>query len=84
MTAIDPNETNAEPGECLDQIKADAKRYRFLASRLIAADFDWGDSHESVLIISWPDNSSIGVDLDTSIDEAIKTNPLTLHKSKGN
>lgn len=54
-----------------DDLLADANRYRWLRDRLIAADFDWNETGQSVLIFEWPENVSVGGNCDMNIDAAI-------------
>lgn len=49
----------------------DAARYRWLASRFLAADFDWNESGKSAPIFEWPDNVAVGGDCDQNIDAAL-------------
>lgn len=49
----------------------DAQRYRWLAPRLIAADFDWSETGKSVLIFDFPLNVGVGGNCDMNIDAAI-------------
>lgn len=55
------------------ELSADAARYRFLRDRLLAADFDWNETGESVLVFKWPRDVGIGGDCDQNIDAAIAT-----------
>lgn len=52
------------------ELEADAERYRFLRHRYMAADFDWGDLHESVLIFAWPATATVSASCDATIDAA--------------
>lgn len=52
-------------------LKADAARYRYLSPRLLAAEFDWNETDECVLIFSWPRNVGVGGNCDMNIDAAI-------------
>ena len=50
------------------KLRKDAERYQKLRSLLLAADFDYGDMHESVLVFSLPDGSCVSANLDITID----------------
>lgn len=65
----------SEIRQLVDQLQAaqkDAARYRWLAPRLMAADFDWQDSGKSALIFDWPKNVAVGGTCDQNIDAAIE------------
>lgn len=49
--------------------KKDAERWKYWKPRLIAADFEWGQLKEPVLVFSL--NCKISADIDKSTDEAI-------------
>lgn len=51
----------------------DAARYRWLAPRLIAADFDWNETGKCVLVFEWPANVAIGGNCDQNIDAAMNS-----------
>ena len=53
-----------------DAAVADAERYRWLAPRLFAVDFDYGGEGVSAVVFEWTQGASIGADLDGSIDAA--------------
>jgi hypothetical protein len=38
---------------------------------MLAADFDWNESGECVMIFSWPSTASVGADCDRNIDAAM-------------
>jgi hypothetical protein len=50
-------------------LKADAERWKYWKPRMIAADFEWGQFKEPVLVFSL--NCKVSADLDKSTDEAI-------------
>ena len=53
---------------------ADAERYRWLKTRLLCADFNYGDPSESccALVFEIDDDMRVRADLDFTIDAAIK------------
>lgn len=55
-----------------DAALQDARRYRWLRPKLLAADFgyDVGDKNLPVIVFGWPPSARIGADLDCSIDGA--------------
>jgi hypothetical protein len=55
----------------LDALRADAARYRWLAPRLIAADFDYNESGKCALVFEWPSNVAVGGNCDQNVDAAI-------------
>lgn len=59
------------PADKLRELQANAARYEFLRDRLLAADFDWQESGESVLVFSWPD-APVSADCDATIDAGIQ------------
>jgi hypothetical protein len=52
-----------------DALKRDAERWKYWKPRMIAADFEWGQFKESVLVFSL--NCKVSADIDKSTDEAI-------------
>lgn len=54
-----------------DRAEQDAKRYRWLEGRCLAADFDYGERHESVIVFRWPKDARIGANLTAAIDAAL-------------
>ena len=60
----------------IEQLEKDAARYRWLKKKLIAADFNYNDSGESVLIFQWPKDCGVSGNCDAMIDAAmIVTSP---------
>jgi len=53
----------------LASMEANDRRYRWLAGRLLAADFDW--QGKTVLVFSWPKNVPVGGTCDQNIDAAM-------------
>ena len=76
-------DVDAERAEAADTILAlraqvlalekDAARYRWLAPRLLAADFAWGVPAVTVLVFEWPSSVAIGGDCSKNIDAAIQS-----------
>ncbi len=58
------------------ELIADAERYRWLKSRLLCADFCYGDPSEAVcaLVFEIPEDMQVSADLDATID-AVKEQP---------
>lgn len=56
----------------MEAVQRDAARYRWLAPRLIAADFAWGEPPRPVLIFEWDENLCIGADCGPEIDVAMR------------
>jgi hypothetical protein len=52
-----------------DALRRDAERWKYWKPRMIAADFEWGQCKEPVLVFSL--NCKVSVDIDKSTDEAI-------------
>lgn len=52
-------------------LRVDAERYRWLRTRIIAADFDYDNSGEAAIVFSWPDKCSVSANIDASIDAAM-------------
>lgn len=50
----------------------DAQRYRFLAARLLAADFDFDGQGAQVLVFEMPKGFTVTSDCDETIDDAMK------------
>ena len=57
--------------QSLVQPDVDARRYRWLRDRLLAADFAWGDPPTPVLVFKWPANVGVGGNCDQNVDAAI-------------
>jgi len=69
-TAADPtNEVITPADPDLTSMVANDRRYRWLATRLLAADFDW--QGETVLVFRWPKNVPVGGNCDQYIDAAM-------------
>ena len=66
-----PNTIIADMQAEIDALRIDAERYRYLRDRLVAADFDWNETGDCVLIFNWPKNVSVGGDCDKNIDAAM-------------
>lgn len=50
----------------------DAQRYRFLAERLLAADFDFDGQGVQVVVFEMPNGFTVTSDCDEMIDDAMK------------
>ncbi len=61
-------ELAASQKEC-ERLRKDSERWAYWKPRLIAADFEWGQFKEPVLVFSL--NCKISADIDKSTDEAI-------------
>jgi hypothetical protein len=59
----------AQPAD--SAMAVNAKRYEFLRDRLLAADFDWNESGQCVLVFKWPENVAVSADCDDNIDRAL-------------
>jgi hypothetical protein len=59
----------AQPAD--SAMEVNAKRYEFLRDRLLAADFDWNESGQCVLVFKWPENVAVSADCDDNIDRAL-------------
>lgn len=55
----------------IDRLRLDAERYQWLKKRFVGVDFQWSDPEISVLCFHWPDDLSVGRDIDQNIDKAI-------------
>lgn len=55
----------------IDRLRLDAERYQWLETRFVGVDFRWGDPEISVLCFRWPDELSVGREIDQNIDKAI-------------
>jgi hypothetical protein len=51
--------------------REDAERLDFLQTVMLAADFDYGERHESVLVLRWP-NTPLCANIRKNIDAARK------------
>lgn len=49
----------------------DAQRYRFLAERFLAADFDFGGDGTQVIVFEMPKGFSVIADCDETVDDAM-------------
>ena len=54
-----------------DALRADARRWEWLALRFVGADFDWQDSGVPVVVFSWPEKAFISADVAESVDAAM-------------
>jgi len=59
----------------IDQLRKDAERYRWLRDRYAAADFQWGEHNECVLVFEWPEECSVSGSCDATIDAAMLKTP---------
>ena len=59
----------------VEALRVDAERYRFLAPRLLGADFNWNDSGACVIVFEWPKAVGIGGNCDMNIDAARAKEP---------
>lgn len=59
-----------------------ANAFEWLAQRLIAADFSWGEDRESVLIFKWPDNCAVSASLRDCIERARLAEAMDGRKDK--
>ena len=60
------------PGcDCSVALRRDAERYRWLAARILAADFDYGGNGTQVLIFEMPAGFSVSADFAATIDAAM-------------
>ena len=48
----------------------DADKYRFLEPRFMAANFDYGAEHETVLVFQWPKDAAVCADMTLNIQRA--------------
>lgn len=55
----------------LEQLAPQAARYRWLAPRMIGADFNWNDTGACVLVFNWPRTVPVGASCDINIDAAM-------------
>lgn len=68
--ATDPTNEGITPADPdLTSMASNDRRYRWLATRLLAADFDW--QGETVLVFRWPKNVPVGGTCDQNIDAAM-------------
>jgi hypothetical protein len=66
---------NAELRAKLAAAEADAGRYRWLKARRFAADFEYGDAKQCVVVIAWPESVGVSVNFDADIDAATRKEP---------
>ena len=66
-----PNTIIADLVAEIDALRIDTERYRYLRDRLVAADFDWNETGDCVLIFDWPKNVPVGGNCDMNIDAAV-------------
>jgi len=55
----------------LAALEADAKRYRWLAARLLAADFDYNGDGVQALVFELPVGCAVSADCNATIDAAM-------------
>lgn len=53
-------------------LRRDADRYRWLRTRMLAADFDYGGDGTQVLIFEMPSAFAASADCDMTIDDAMQ------------
>jgi hypothetical protein len=58
-------------GEAANEFRQDAERYRWLAARMFAADFDYGGEGVQALVFEMPAGFSASADCGATIDAAI-------------
>ncbi|MDD0814253.1 hypothetical protein PSQ39_06385 [Curvibacter sp. HBC28] len=68
MTGESNSGDQFSPTAAVSQIAND-RRYKWLSSRFLAADFDW--QGETVLVFRWPSNVPVGGTCDQNIDAAM-------------
>ena len=56
----------------LDPMSDDVKRYQWLKTRLLGADFDWNGEGKCVIVFDWPKDVGIGGNCDMNLDAAIE------------
>jgi hypothetical protein len=54
-----------------ETLRIDAARYRWLRSRLLAADFDYGGEGVMVLVFEMPNGFAASADCDSTVDNAM-------------
>jgi hypothetical protein len=55
----------------IDADRLDAQRYRWLRTRLSAADFFYSEPPRCVLVFDWPENVAVGGNCDQNVDAAL-------------
>lgn len=65
----------------IDQLRKDAERYRWLRDRYAAADFQWGEHNECVLVFEWPEECSVSGSCDATIDAAMLKTPALAQRA---
>lgn len=60
----------AEARRCAE----DEERLDWIQQQILAADFDYGEQHENVLVLRWP-NSPLGANIRANIDAARSAKP---------
>lgn len=55
----------------LAEAEQDARRYRWLRPRGLAANFAYGDPPVCAIVFRWPESAKISADFDRSIDDAM-------------
>jgi len=64
----------------LDALRKDAERFRWLAARMLAADFDYTGERIQALVFEMPDGFQASADCGATIDAAMRMAPLALQK----
>ena len=59
----------------LEALRNDAERYRWLAARLLAADFDYNGDGVQALVFELPTGCAVSADCDATIDGAMLVAP---------
>jgi hypothetical protein len=60
-----------EAADEIEQLRADAARYRWLKDRFLGADFDWDEAGGQILMIEWSGGAVWGC-LDLTVDAAMQ------------
>ena len=68
-------ETGASGIEVAHALRKDAERYRWLAARLLAADFDYNGEGVQALVFEMPDGFHASADCGATIDAAMRMAP---------
>jgi hypothetical protein len=66
----------------LSPMEADAKRYQWLKTRLLGADFDWQETGDCVLVFEFPSRVGVGGNCDMNIDAAMEALAQTVGEKK--
>lgn len=68
-------ETGASGIEVAHALRKDAERYRWLAARLLAADFDYNGEGVQALVFELPAGCTVSADCNATIDAAMRMAP---------